>query len=445
MMDVGKEIACDDLNDAVMDVTESEGPTPSALLKVPASRESMREAWKFLDGVHADAERLTGWMSLIGLMRERGGSRGIREFAQVFGVLPKTKDLSDAKVLRRVVKELAAAHEHVLRAVVRGQTPPDDEAWERRLGTFGRYGMQAPEALAAIGFSAVCAASIMEDMPGAVAVVDEMDEDVLLPVGVGIGGMRAFGMVATWLDRLNLAEVLLRAERAENLEKDRNRIAAENKKLSQALLQAKEEIAALKRKSGRRPAVVAPVPAGESGELRALRRENHLLRQRNAELEEALQPTDESVSVPLEEPALLEAAAALATDVKAEPAGPDTGVVRGKRILVVGGESKADIYRQIVEGLCGECQLWPGMEGKPVSRSEVANFDGVIFISTQLKHSLFNRVKAHLKALGTPFRIVPFKGNQAFIDALCACFGERDAQRESSDLSSEQVAKRINM
>lgn len=155
-------------------------------------------------------------------------------------------------------------------------------------------------------------------------------------------------------------------------------------------------------------------PNPHRDEVRALRKENHNLRLRIEELERALQAADES-----EAKAVPEEIEDLPPETDSETLDPE--VVRGKRVLVVGGDSKETVYREIVDEMGGEMRFIPAGYGRPIEKTHVSGADGIIFVATQVNHNVFNRVKAHAKDLGVPYRIVTFKGNEAFEAAVIEC------------------------
>lgn len=238
-----------------------------------------------------------------------------------------------------------------------------------------------------------------------------------IPVKEAISVMVALQMF--WHLGEDLPDLMLAVERADSTE----HLKRENQRLRKDLNSAKAELASvrgeLKAAVRAAKAVKPQVPELARNEareqIRALHKANHDLRARIAELEKELHPEPEERPEP--EPGLVDGE-------RAEPAleaAPDPAVVKGKRILAVGGDSKEDVYRDLVEELGGTYVFMSGYRGRPINKEDVAGNDAVVFVSTQIRHNVFDRVKEHAKALGIPYRILTFKGNEAFEAALIEC------------------------
>ena len=366
----------------------------------------------------AGAVNLVGRLSLLGLMRERGASPGLRHFAQTFGIRLKDRNMSTAKLIRRISRELDSAVSPIHAAAAAALR---DESGEQDFAAaFARFGLQTSTEIG-IAILAGLSLSVVNSNPTeALEALQARVHGEVSPAEAAMAAT-AFRLVDRYLAESGIVESAVAAERAHNMERQRDELHEEVKRLRRLTQVQKAELTSLRRQKAR-PTPAPTAPAGsERDELRALRRENHDLRKQVEALEGALHP---KAPAEPERPGAVPAPAGL---VAAEPkAPPDASVVRGKSVLVVGGDSKQDVYREIVENLGGEFSFMPAGYGKPIDRSDVAPFDAVIFVATQLGHKIFYRVKDHAKALGIPFRIVTFKGNEAFAAALAECLaGDR--------------------
>ena len=373
---------------------------------VKAKTAEEREA--FLRITLDDAGRFVALTALLGMMRKHGAASGVRRFAERYGIGLKDS-AGPERALQRVKKGiLTAAHEfsdEMDRTVSRG------DAFD-----ISRFGFEKgpPEVLAMMAYT--CRNALMDEWEEAVRAFATPREGEV-PVKEAISLMVAFQ--SFWHLAQDLPDLMLAVERidkAEHLKRENQRLRGDLKAARAELAQVKGELkVALRAAKGSKSA--APEPARNEGKegIRALRKENHDLRLRIAELERELQPEPEERPEP--EPGLFDGE-------PAEPvleAAPDPSVVQGKRILAVGGDSKEDVYRDLVEGLGGEYAFMSGFRGRPIDKDDVAGFDAVIFVATQMRHNVFDRVKEHAKALGIPYRILTFKGNEAFQAALVEC------------------------
>lgn len=371
-----------------------------------------QELWD-LAGEMADAVSLVGRLSLLGFMRELGAVSGLRHFAQTYGIRLKDKTVSVAKLIHRVTRELGSAESVVHKAMA--QTVATEYGGSDFPRALSRLGITTIPELGLSVYARRCLSMISSNVEEAVAVrVAQSEGEVTLEEAVL--AVHILSLMERYLADSSLVEALVDMERAARAERERERLEAEIKRLRRLAQEQRDELRDLKK--ARRRADKVPErqePSRDRDELRALRRENHDLRRHVEEMERERAPKPRP-----DEPAKEESPreAGVAPPPLAEP---DPAVVRDKRVLVVGGDSKEDVYRDIVEGLGGAFTFLPGFNARPIDRDDVARFHGVIFVSTQLRHAVFDRVKGHAKALGIPFRIVTFKGNEAFTTALIEC------------------------
>lgn len=355
-----------------------------------------------------DAGRFVALAALLGMMRQHGAAAGMRKFAKRYRIGLKDS-AGPERTLQRVKKGiLTAAHQfsdEMDRTVDRGD----------RLNV-SRFGFEQgpPEVLAMMAYS--CRNVLLDEWEEAVESFGS-PRGGAIPVKEAMSLMVAFQ--SFWHIGQDLPDLLLAVERvdsAEHLKRENQQLRGDLKAAKAELAQAKGELRAAARLANAAGRTAAePVRKEGRDEIRALRKENHGLRARIAEMEEELNPEPEEPPEP--EPGLFDAE-------PAEPvleAAPDPSVVQGKRILVVGGDSKEDVYRDLVEGLGGSYTFMSGFRGRPIAKEDVAGYDGVIFVATQMRHNVFNRVKEHAKALGVPYRILTFKGNETFQTALVEC------------------------
>jgi hypothetical protein len=362
------------------------------------------------------AVNLIGRLSLLGLMRERGASPGLRHFAQTFGIRLKDRNMSTAKLIRYVSRELDSAESHVhaaAAAALRSESgEPNFEA------AFARFGLKTAAEMSLAVLAGLSVSVVSVDLDEALEGRQARLEGEFSPSEAAMA-VTLLSLVERYLAESGLVESSVAVERSRNIERERDKLQEEAKRLRRLVQEQKVELTAL-RKQKAKPAVPTPAAPGlDRDEIRALRRENHELRKLIETLERELHPDlalreEPGSSVRSTPPAETEAAASST---------PDLSIVKGKTILVVGGDSKHDVYREIVGELGGRSSFMAGFQARPIYKEDVAGYDAVIFVSTQLRHAVFDRVKGHAKALGVPFRIVTHKGNEAFITALVECLG----------------------
>ena len=359
---------------------------------------------------------LVGRLSLLGFMRRRGAVQGLRHFARVYDIKIKDKNASIAKLISRVTKDLQSAESRIHEAAFRAiETEQGRGSFPNALASLG---LETMSELGLAVYSGYCMSTVSTNVTEAVE-ARQRQSGGQMSVSEAVIATSLLSLVERYLKDSGFVEAVVTVERAKGAERERDKLASEVKRLRRLVQEQKAEIGALGKARTKQETMPRHTPSGEDREeIRALRRENYDLRKQLEEMERELR------AAPAPQPEVesrfqetSEQASALATPTSA----PDFSVVQGKRVLVVGGDSKEDVYREIVQDLGGEYSFLPGFYGQPIGKEDVEGFDGLIFVSTQLRHAVFDRVKGHAKALGIPFRILTFKGNEAFMAAMVDC------------------------
>lgn len=362
------------------------------------------------------ALNLVGRLSLLGLMRERGASPGLRHFAQTFGIRLKDRNMSTAKLIRYVSRELDSAESHVHTAAAAALRT---ESGEPNLeAAFARFGLTTITEMSLAILAGLSFSVVSSNPDEALEALRTRIEGDLSPTEAAMA-ITVLSLVERYLAESGVVESSVAVERARNIERERDKLQEEAKRLRRQVQEQNAELTALRKQKSKLSAPTPNTPGPDREEIRALRRENHELRKLAELLERELHPD----LAPREEPGSSVRSTPPAETEAAASSTPDLSIVQGKTILVVGGDSKHDVYREIVGELGGRCSFMAGFQARPIYKEDVAGYDAVIFVSTQLRHAVFDRVKGHAKALGVPFRIVTHTGNEAFITALVDCLG----------------------
>ncbi len=374
----------------------------------------------------AGSVNLVGRLSLLGLMRERGASPGLRHFAQTFGIRLKDKNVSTSKLIRRISRELDSAvstiHEAAAAAL---RTESGEQDFE---SAFARFGLKTTAEMSLAVLAGLSFSVVSSNPDEALEARRARLEGEVSPAEAAMAAT-VLRLVDRYLAESGIAESAVAVERSQNVERERDKLHEEVKRLRRLVQDQKAEFTSLHRQKTK---PTAPLPATTAGanrdELRTLRRENYELRKQVEALERELHPEPSPQGDQVPPPAV----SPPATPEVAASSTPDVSVVRGKNVLVVGGDRKQNVYRDIIESLGGRCSFLAGFQARPIEKDDIAGFDAVIFVTTQLRHAVFDRVKGHAKALGIPFRIVTFKGNEAFTAALVECLGSDGGEKALS-------------